>query len=132
MSLSDPIADMLTRIRNALVVRHEAVSAPASKICEGICGVLKAEGYIEDYQRIDDARQGLLRIYLKYGPMGEDVISAIDRVSRPGRRVYRGAADLPQPLGGLGIAVVSTSQGVLSDRQCREANTGGEVLCTVC
>ena len=132
MSLSDPIADLLTRIRNALAARHEATTARASNICDGICGVLKDEGYIEDYKRIEDDKQGLLRIYLKYGPMGEDVITEIKRVSRPGLRVYSGVEKLPRPLDGLGIAVVSTSKGVLSDRRCRLEKVGGEVLCTVC
>jgi small subunit ribosomal protein S8 len=132
MSLSDPIADMLTRIRNALRNHSQAVNVRASKICEGICKVLKSEGYIEDYQRVEDGPQGLLRVYLKYGPLGEDVITELTRVSRPGRRVHAGVADLPRPLNGLGIYVVSTSRGVLSDRQCREVNVGGEVLCVVC
>ena len=131
MSLSDPIADMLTRVRNAYRARHEAVNVRASKTCEGICRVLKREGYIADYKRIEDDRQGLLRVYLKYGPRGEDVLIELKRVSKPGRRVYRGAADLPQPLNGMGISIISTSRGVLSDRQCRRENVGGEVLCTV-
>jgi len=131
MSLQDPVADMLTRIRNALTARHEVVNVRASKICEGICRVLKEEGYIEDYKRIDDDRQGMLRVYLKYGPMGEEVVTEVKRVSKPGRRVYCGASKLPRPMNGLGIAVVSTSGGVLSDRQCREKKLGGEVLCTV-
>lgn len=131
MSLSDPIADMLTRIRNGLVARHETVNVRASKICEGICRVLKEEGYIRDYARVEDGLQGLLRVYLKYGPEGEDVIVQLRRYSRPGRRVYMGVEKLPRPLNGLGIAVVSTSRGVLSDRQCREQNVGGEVLCIV-
>ncbi|MHC4561932.1 MAG: 30S ribosomal protein S8 [Planctomycetota bacterium] len=131
MSLSDPIADMLTRIRNGLRARHETVNVRASKICEGVCHVLKDEGYVEDFKRIDDDKQGLLRVYLKYGPHGEDVITEVTRVSRPGRRVYRGSKDLPKVLNGLGISVVSTSRGVLSDRQCRQQKVGGEVLCTV-
>lgn len=131
MSLSDPIADMLTRIRNAYRARHEVVNVRASKICEGICRVLKDEGYITDYTRIEDNRQGLLRVYLKYGPRGEDVILDLKRASRPGRRVYCGVGDLPRPVDGLGISVVSTSRGVLSDRQCRQMKVGGEVLCTV-
>jgi small subunit ribosomal protein S8 len=131
MSLSDPIADMLTRIRNALRSRHEVVNVKASKICEGICRVLKAEGYIQDYKRIDDNKQGMLRVYLKYGSMGEEVLSTLDRISRPGCRVYRGVGDIPRPLNGLGISVVSTSNGVLSDRECRDKNVGGEVLCVV-
>lgn len=131
MSHSDPIADMLTRIRNAARVSHKVVNIRASGICEGICKVLKAEGYIEDYKRVEDANQGLLRVYLKYGPAGEELIREIQRVSKPGCRVYSSVEDLPRPLNGLGIVVVSTSQGVLSDRQCREQNLGGEVLCTV-
>lgn len=131
MSLSDPIADMLTRLRNALRTRQSAVTVKASKIAEGICRVLKEEGYVEDYQRIEDNQQGLIRVYLKYGPRGEDVVMDLQRVSRPGRRVYSGVEDLPRPLNGLGIAVVSTSRGVLSDRQCRDRRVGGEVLCTV-
>lgn len=131
MSLSDPIADMLTRIRNGLHARHEAVNVRASKICEGICRVLKEEGYVLDYKRIEDDKQGLLRVYLKYGPLGEDVLTEVKRVSKPGRRVYSGADDLPRPMEGLGIAVVSTSKGVLSDRQCRQDKVGGEILCIV-
>jgi small subunit ribosomal protein S8 len=122
---------MLTRIRNAARVSHKVVNIRASGICEGICKVLKAEGYIEDYKRVEDANQGLLRVYLKYGPAGEELIREIQRVSKPGCRVYSSVEDLPRPLNGLGIVVVSTSQGVLSDRQCREQNLGGEVLCTV-
>ena len=132
MSLSDPIADMLTRTRNALTARHQAVSVKASKTCQGICDVLRREGYIEDYKRIEDDKQGMLRVYLKYGPMGQDVITEITRVSKPGRRVYSSVSELPRPLDGLGIAIVSTSKGVLSDRQCREQKVSGEVLCTVC
>lgn len=128
---SDPIADMLTRIRNAVRVKREDVKIPSSKLKVGIAGVLKAEGYVTDYDVIDDGLQGLLRVTLKYGPQGEQVINRIDRVSRPGCRVYAGAKDLPEVLDGLGIAVVSTSQGVLSGRQCREKKVGGEVLCTV-
>jgi small subunit ribosomal protein S8 len=131
MSLSDPIADMLTRLRNALRSRHKTVNVRASKVCSGACQVLKDEGYIEDFTRIEDGKQGLLRVYLKYGPMGQDVVTELRRVSRPGRRVYRGVDDLPKPINGLGIAVVSTSQGVLSDRQCRQKNIGGEVLCEI-
>jgi len=132
MSLSDPISDMLTRVRNALVARHETVNVKASNICEGICRTLVEEGFISDYKRIEDGKQGLLRIYLKYGPQGEDVITEIKRVSRPGKRVYSGVEKLPQPLGGLGVAIVSTSSGVMSDRRCRREKIGGEVLCTVC
>ena len=131
MSLSDPIADMLTRIRNALRARHETVNVRASNVCAGLAEVLKAEGYVNDYDRIDDGKQGLLRVHLKYGPMGENVITSIDRCSRPGLRVYSSVKDLPRPLNGMGISVVSTSRGIMSDRQCRLENVGGEVLCTV-
>jgi len=131
MSASDPIADMLTRIRNALRVGRSTVNIRASHICEGIAKVLKEEGYIDDYAWIDDDKQGILRVYLRYGPAGEEVITTIKRVSKPGRRVYGRVGGLPRPLDGLGVAIVSTSRGVLSDRQCREQNIGGEVLCTV-
>ena len=132
MSLSDPIADMLTRIRNAVNIRRETVNVRASRICEGIAKVLKEQGYIGDYSLVEDDKQGLLRIYLRYGPAGEDVITEIKRVSKPGLRIYRGATELPRPMDGLGVAIISTSRGVLSDAQCRQQNVGGEVLCTVC
>jgi small subunit ribosomal protein S8 len=128
---SDPIADMLTRIRNAARVRHKRVTIPSSKLKVGIAQVLKDEGYIEGFDVVDDAKQGLLRVDLKYGLRGEDVIRQIQRGSRVGRRVYKKVDDLPRVLDGLGIAIVSTSRGVLSDRKCRELNVGGELLCTV-
>ena len=128
---SDPIADMLTRIRNAVGVRHKQATIPSSKLKVGIAQVLKDEGYIEGFDVIEDTKQGLLRIDLKYGPRGEDVMHHIERGSRVSRRVYRKVGDLPRVLDGLGIAIVSTSKGVLSDRKCRELNTGGELLCTV-
>jgi small subunit ribosomal protein S8 len=131
MSLSDPIADLLTRVRNALAARHEVVNVKASKICQGVCQVLKDEGYIADFRRVDDDKQGILRVYLKYGPTGEKVLTELKRQSKPGRRLYAKVEELPRPLGGLGIAIISTSHGVLSDRICREKNIGGEVLCTV-
>ena len=131
MSLSDPIADMLTRIRNALRARHETVNVRASKICEGVCGVLKEEGYIEDYIRIDDGKQGILRITLKYDQNGRSIIDRITRTSKPGCRIYSAVDKLPRVMAGMGIAIVSTSKGVMSDRSCREANVGGEILCTV-
>ena len=132
MSLSDPIADMLTRVRNAYRVRQQVVNIRASKICEGICRVLKAEGYVTDFARVEDGKQGILRVYLKYGPRGEQVLVELSRVSTPGRRVYCDVEGLPRPLGGMGISIISTSRGVMSDRQCRQENVGGEVLCTVC
>jgi len=128
---SDPVADMLTRIRNAARVRRKRVQVPSSKIKVGIADVLKAEGYICSYDLIEDTRQGILRLDLKYGPNGEDVIHAIQRESKPGCRVYAGVDSLPRVLDGLGIAILSTSQGVLSDRMCRDRKVGGELLCTV-
>ncbi len=132
MNNQDPIADMLTRIRNANRVGRRMVLIRNSKICNGIAHVLKAEGYIDDFDVIDDAsKQGQIRIRLKYASNGERVIHALDRSSKPGRRVYRKVAELPKVLNGLGIAVVSTSKGVMSDRRAREENVGGELLCTV-
>lgn len=128
---SDPIADMLTRIRNGVRIRQQEVKIPASKVKRGIAEVLKSEGYISDYDMIDDGNQGLVRVKLKYGVRGEDLIRSIDRRSRPGRREYVNVEGLPTVLNGLGIAIVSTSQGVLSDRVCRERRIGGELLCTV-
>ena len=129
---SDPIADMLTRIRNVAQVRGREVKVPASRVKAGIAEVLKQEGYIQEYDRIDDGRQGILRIKLKYGRRGEPILTEIKRMSTPGRRDYRSVEQLPEVLNGLGIAIVSTSQGVLSDRQCRERHIGGELICTVC
>jgi len=129
--MTDPIADMLTRIRNALAARHPRVDMPASKIKADIARVLKEEGYISNYKVTSEGGRRLLRIYLKYGPQGEDVIVHLERVSTPGRRVYVGAQEIPKVLGGLGITVVSTSQGVMSGREARQKNVGGEVLCDV-
>ncbi len=131
MNNQDPIADMLTRIRNANRVGRRFVQIPKSKICTGIAQVLKDEGFIDSYDVIDDERQGQIRIKLKYTNTGQKVIHAIDRESKPGCRVYRGVEGLPKVLNGMGIAVVSTSKGVMSDRKAREANVGGELLCTV-
>jgi small subunit ribosomal protein S8 len=128
---SDPIADMLTRIRNAARVRRKQVSIPASKIKVGIARVLRDEGYINGFDVIEDAKQGILRVDLKYGPRGEEVLRCIKRESKVGCRVYRKVDALPRVLDGLGIAIVSTPNGVLSDRACREQKVGGELLCTV-
>jgi len=133
MSMTDPIADMLTRMRNAIRVRHESVEVPFSKVKAAVLDVLQREGYIEDYRMIEEAGgpQPMVRVYLKYSRVGESVIQQIRRVSKPGLRVYRNVADLEPVLRGIGIAVVSTSKGVFSDRECRRERVGGEVLCTV-
>ncbi len=132
MNNQDPIADMLTRIRNANRVGRRMVLIPRSKICVGIAHVLRDEGYIEEFDVVEDAaRQGQIRVKLKYSTSGQKVIHAIDRESKPGCRVYRGVDDLPKVLNGMGIAVVSTSKGVMSDRKAREHNVGGELLCTI-
>jgi small subunit ribosomal protein S8 len=131
MAISDPIADMLTRIRNGLRNRAKTVNVLNSKVCRGIADVLRDEGYITSYDVIEDGRQGLIRLHMKYGPAGEALISRITRSSKPGCRVYAAVEELPRPLQGLGIAVVSTSRGVLSDRKCRTERVGGELLCVV-
>ncbi len=132
MNNQDPIADMLTRIRNANRVGRRMVLIRNSKICAGIAQVLKDEGYIDEYDVVEDTtHQGQIRVKLKYASNGEKVIHALDRESKPGRRVYRKVGDLPRVLNGMGIAVVSTSKGVMSDRRARESNVGGELLCTV-
>lgn len=128
---SDTVADMLTRIRNAVRVNKKQVSMPLSKLKLGIARVLKDEGYIDGFDVIEGTAQGVLRIDLKYGPRGEKIIHNLKRESKSGRRVYSKMANLPKVLHGLGIAIVSTSRGVMSDRGCREHNVGGELLCTV-
>ncbi len=128
---SDPIADMLTRIRNGVRVRRIQVSMPSSKLKVGIATVLRDEGYVLGYDVVKDNKQGILRIDLKYGDRGEDVIHQIDRCSKGSRRLYKKVDELPHVLDGLGVAIVSTSKGVMSDRLCREKNVGGELLCTV-
>ena len=131
MAMSDPIADMLTRIRNANMARHERVEVPASNIKEEIARILEEEGFIRGYRRIDDGKQGILRIYLKYGEGKECVITQLKRISKPGRRVYVSASELPRVLGGLGIAIISTSKGLLTSTQARREHVGGEVICYV-
>ena len=129
--MTDPIADMLTRIRNAVRVERPHVEIPLSKAKRGVADVLKREGYIWDWQEVDDQPAKQLRIDLKYGPSGELGIRHIKRVSRPGRRVYSKAKDLRPVLNGLGITIISTSRGMVSDREARQRNLGGEVLCQV-
>ena len=128
MQITDPIADMLTRIRNANTQKHETVDVPASKMKKAIAEILNEEGYIKGYQIIEDGKQGVIRITLKYGPNKEKVISGLKRVSKPGLRMYAGAEELPRVLKGLGIAIVSTSKGVMTDKAARKQNIGGEVL----
>jgi len=128
---SDPIADMLTRIRNSARAGKREVKIPASKVKTGIAQVLLDEGFIDEFDRIEDGKQGILRVTIKRGPRGEDLIRSLERQSRPGRRKYVDVAGIPRVLDGLGIAILSTSQGVLSDRVCRERGIGGELLCTV-
>ena len=130
--MSDTIADMLTRLRNAVGAKHKTVDVKNSKICQGIAQVLKDEGYITDFATLDDGtKQGLIRITIKYTPTGDQVLRELHRVSKPGCRVYRSVKDFPQVIQGLGIVILSTSRGVLSDRQARQQNIGGELLATV-
>ncbi|MBM4002664.1 MAG: 30S ribosomal protein S8 [Planctomycetes bacterium] len=129
--LTDPIADMLTRIRNAVAIERPHVDIPVSKVKRGLADVLKREGYIWDWKEVDGKPSAQLRLELKYGPSGERLIQRIRRVSCPGRRVYRQSKDLRPVLNGLGIVILSTSRGVISDREARQRNLGGEVLCEV-
>jgi len=133
MSMTDPIADMLTRIRNGIQSRHDRVEMPNSKLKVEVAKILKSEGFISNYKVVqeDGKVQASLRVYLKYSENGEPVIHGIERVSRPGRRVYRGKEDIPKVLGGLGLAIVSTSKGVLSGAEAARTGVGGEVLCQV-
>ena len=129
--MTDPIADMLTRVRNANNVQHKSVEVPASNVKRSIAAIMKQEGFIKDYEYIKDNKQGILRVHLKYGPNQERIISGLKRISKPGLRVYVKKDELPRVLGGLGIAVISTSHGLMSDRQARETSAGGEVLCYI-
>ncbi len=129
--VTDPVADMLTRVRNGSLAEHEKVDIPSSRLKVRLAEILKEEGFIKNFRLIEDKRQGVLRIYLKYGPGQERVISGLRRVSKPGRRRYVGADRIPSVLGGMGVAILSTPQGVLTDRESRKAKVGGEVLCYV-
>jgi small subunit ribosomal protein S8 len=129
--MTDPVADMLTRIRNANSVGHEAVSVPASRMKRSIAGILKDEGYIKDFELVEDDKQGVINIKMKYSANNEKVISGIKKISKPGLRVYAKAEDVPRVLGGLGIAIISTSNGVISDKEARRLGVGGEVICYV-
>ncbi len=129
--MTDPIADMLTRIRNANMVRHSTVQIPASNLKRSIAEILKQEGFIKDYEVIKDQKQGIIRIHLKYGQNNQRIISGLKRISKPGLRVYVNKDELPKVLGGLGIAIISTSRGVMTDREARKIGCGGEVLCYI-
>ena len=128
MSMSDPIADFLTRIRNAGIVYHDKVEVPSSRVKREIAELLKAEGYIKDVEYIADDKQGVIRLYLKYGPNRERVITGLKRISRPGLRVYAKKDEIPRVLGGLGIAIISTSKGIMTDKNARKLGLGGEVI----
>lgn len=129
--LTDPIADMLTRIRNAIKVKADKVDIPASRIKIEIAKILKEEGFIKSYKIIKDKKQGIIRVNLKYTPEGDSVISNLQRVSKPGRRVYVGKAEIPSVMGGLGVAILTTSMGIMTDKECRQRGVGGELLCYV-
>ncbi len=131
MPVSDPIADMLTRIRNAVKERHDRVDIPGSRLKRGLAEILKEEGFIRDYEWIESGPQGVLRIHLKYGTQRTRVITGLKRISRPGLRVYAGKDELPKVLGGLGIAVISTPKGLMTDSKARQLGVGGEVLCYI-
>ena len=131
MTMTDPIADMLTRIRNAISAKHSDVDVPCSNEKQGVARILKENGFIENWKRIDDGKQGILKISLRYGEGGEDVIGSIKRASRPGLRLWVKAKDIPKVHNGAGIAIISTSKGMKTDEECRRENIGGEVLCYV-
>ena len=131
MTMTDPIADMLTRIRNANTVGHKTVDVPASNMKKSIAGILKEEGYISDFEVIEDDKQGVIRITLKYTENKSQVITGLRRVSKPGLRIYSNSKDMPKVMKGLGIAIVSTSKGIMTDREARKNNVGGEVLAFV-
>ena len=131
MVMTDPIADFLTRIRNANMVMHEKVEIPASKTKVALAEILKNEGFIKDYEQIEDGKQGIIRVYLKYGPNREKVITGLKRISKPGLKVYCKKDEVPKVLGGLGIAIISTSKGIVTDKEARKLGLGGEVICYV-
>ena len=131
MTMTDPIADMLTRIRNANTAGHDTVEIPASKMKKAIAQILKDEGFITDFEVIEDGKQGIIKVTMKYAANKEKVISGIKKISKPGLKVYAKAEDVPRVLGGLGIAILSTSKGVISDKEARKLGIGGEVICYV-
>jgi small subunit ribosomal protein S8 len=129
--LTDPIADYLTRIRNANTAFHETTEVPASRIKKALTEILKEEGFIKGFELVDDGKQGKIRIYLKYGKGKERVITGLKRISKPGLRVYVGKDEIPRVLGGLGIAILSTSRGIMTDKEARKQGIGGEVICYI-
>lgn len=131
MVMTDPIADFLTRIRNANMIYHSTVEIPASKMKIALARILKDEGFIKDYELIEDGKQGIIRIYLKYGANRERVITGLKRISKPGLRVYARKDQVPRVLGGLGVAILSTSKGIMTDKQARKMKLGGEVICYI-
>jgi small subunit ribosomal protein S8 len=131
MVMTDPIADFLTRIRNANMIYHSTVEIPASKMKIALAQILKDEGFIKDYEIIEDGKQGIIRIYLKYGANRERVITGLKRISKPGLRVYARKDQVPRVLGGLGVAILSTSKGIMTDKQARKMKLGGEVICYI-
>jgi small subunit ribosomal protein S8 len=131
MAISDPIADMLTRIRNAAKAKFNSADVPASKLKTELARVLKDEGYIKNYKYIQDEKQGILRIYLKYGPGQKATIYGIERVSKPSRRVYTKSKDIQPVYNGMGISILSTSRGIMTDKRARQENVGGEILCNI-
>lgn len=131
MVMTDPIADFLTRIRNANTVYHDKVEIPSSNMKKAMAEIFKTEGFVKDVEFIDDGKQGVIRVYLKYGPNREKVISGVKRISKPGLRVYAKRDEIPRVLGGLGMALISTSKGIMTDKQARKQGLGGEVVCYV-
>ncbi len=132
MYVTDPVADMLSRIRNALIAKHSVVDIPRSRVKIAVANILKDEGYVQDVELVgNDDYTGIIRITLKYGPKGEKVINGLRRISKPGLRVYANADELPKVLGGLGIAIISTNKGIMTDKAARTANVGGEVMAYV-
>lgn len=131
MVMTDPIADFLTRIRNANMIYHSTVEIPASRLKKSLASILKEEGFIKDFEVIEDGKQGIIRIYLKYGANRERVITGLRRISKPGLRVYARKDQVPRVLGGLGLAILSTSKGIMTDKQARKLGLGGEVICYI-
>ncbi|HBQ87504.1 MAG TPA: 30S ribosomal protein S8 [Syntrophomonas sp.] len=129
--MSDPVADFLTRIRNGNMVMHETVEVPSSRVKMAIAGIMKDEGYIKEFEYIQDGKQGIIRVYLKYGPNKSRVITGLKRISKPGLRVYVKKDEIPKVLGGLGTAVISTSKGLMTDKSARKQGLGGEVICYI-